>query len=125
MDALNYQREDSFCLEQAITIAPASEDARIARQVFVCQNRTCRKDGSDRVLAALKAQVPTNVEIVACGCLGLCGAGPMVLVTPENMYYWRVKKSEVPVLIEQHLIGGKPVKSMLHRRLHIEPEYFT
>ncbi|WP_019499180.1 (2Fe-2S) ferredoxin domain-containing protein [Pseudanabaena sp. PCC 6802] len=120
MDALNYQHEDLSCLEQAIAPALMCEDAQIARQVFVCQNRTCRKDGSERILAALKAQSPANVEVIACGCLGLCGAGPMILVTPENMYYWRVRKSEVPVLIEQHLIGGKPVKSMLHPRLHLD-----
>jgi (2Fe-2S) ferredoxin len=125
MDALNYQHEDSSCLEQAIAPELAVEDAGFSRQVFVCQSRTCRRDGSDRVLAAFKAQAPANVEVVACECLGLCGAGPMVLVTPENMYYWRVRKSEVPVLIEQHLIGGKSVKSMLHRRLHVELDRFV
>jgi (2Fe-2S) ferredoxin len=97
----------------------SSLEKQAPRQVLVCQHRTCRKDGSARVLAELQYAAPLDVEVTACGCLGLCGSGPMVLVTPENTYYWHVKPSQANVLVEQHLIAGQPIKNMLHRRLHI------
>jgi (2Fe-2S) ferredoxin len=105
-----------------VTVHTSSDSSSLEnqapRQVFVCQYRTCRKDGSARILAELQDASPPSVEVTACGCLGLCGSGPMVLVTPENMYYWHVKPSQVDALVEQHLIAGKPIKSMLHRKLH-------
>jgi (2Fe-2S) ferredoxin len=103
----------------------SSSENQTPRQVLVCQHRTCRKDGSARVLAELQYAAPPDVEVTACNCLGLCGSGPMVLVTPENTYYWHVKPSQVNVLVEQHLIAGQPIKNMLHRRLHLEPEQFV
>jgi (2Fe-2S) ferredoxin len=101
-----------------ISIDSSGLENQAPRQVFVCQYRTCRKDGSARILSELQSASPPDVEVTASGCLGQCGSGPMVLITPENMYYWHVKPSQVGVLVEQHLIAGKPIKSMLHRRLH-------
>jgi (2Fe-2S) ferredoxin len=100
-------------------IDSSSSENQAPRQVLVCQYRTCRKDGSAQILAELQYAAPPDVEVTACGCLGLCGSGPMVLVTPGNTYYWHVKPSQVDILVKQHLIAGQPIKSMLHRRLHM------
>ncbi|MGB3493993.1 MAG: (2Fe-2S) ferredoxin domain-containing protein [Elainellaceae cyanobacterium] len=54
---------------------------------LVCQNRTCRKQGSAKVLAALRSLAPESVEVVATGCLGQCGSGPVVLVLPQESWY--------------------------------------
>ncbi len=43
------------------------------RRVLICQNRTCVKAGAKEVLAAFRADLVTDVEIVASGCLGQCG----------------------------------------------------
>ena len=61
------------------------------RQVLVCQNRTCRKQGAAKVLAAFEKLSPSEVEVVASGCLGQCGSGPMVLVVPEEVWYCAVR----------------------------------
>lgn len=92
--------------------------------VLVCQFRTCLKDGAAKVLAALQAEEIAGVTVAGCGCLGLCGSGPMVLVSPDEVYYWRVSPEEVPIIVKKHLRGGKPVITMLHPRLHPHPEDF-
>lgn len=86
--------------------------------VKVCHNRTCKKQGADQVLAALKATPLDHVSIESCGCLGQCGNGPMILVLPGMFWYSHVQPQEVTKLIEQHLIGGEPVKKMLYLRFH-------
>jgi len=48
-----------------------------SRRVLVCQNRTCRKQGAAKVLAAFEKLSPSEVEVVASSCLGQCGNGPM------------------------------------------------
>ncbi|NJK68756.1 MAG: (2Fe-2S) ferredoxin domain-containing protein [Microcoleus sp. CSU_2_2] len=88
------------------------------RQVLVCQNRTCRKQGAAKVLAAFKKLSGSEVEVVASSCLGQCGNGPMVLVMPEKVWYSRVCGEEVAAVIERHLRGGKPVEAMLYRKFH-------
>ncbi|MEG3923269.1 (2Fe-2S) ferredoxin domain-containing protein [Microcoleus sp. D3_18a_C4] len=89
-----------------------------SRQVLVCQNRTCRKQNSAKVLAAFQQLSPSEVEVVASSCLGQCGNGPMVLVLPEEVWYNGVCPEEVAAITEQHLRGGKPVERMLYRKFH-------
>ena len=89
-----------------------------SRQVLVCQNRTCRKQGAAKVLAAFQKLSGSEVAVVASSCLGQCGSGPMVLVMPEQVWYCGICPEEVAAVTEQHLQEGKPVKAMLYRKFH-------
>ena len=91
------------------------------RKVLVCQNRACRKYGSAEVLAAFLASPVENVAIVATSCMGQCGNGPMALVLPEEVWYWRLSPHSVPAIVEQHLRGGYPVKQMLYPKFGDRP----
>lgn len=90
----------------------------LAKNVLVCQNRTCRKQGGAKVLAAFQAHPVAGVEVKGSSCLGQCGNGPMVLVTPEQIWYSSVQPSEVPVVVERHLLAGRPIAAMLYPRFH-------
>ncbi len=96
-------------------------------QIFACQNRTCRRDGSGQVLQALKQEIVAQglseqVTIQETGCLGQCGNGPMLMILQssahQEIWYDRVQEREVPLLVKQHLIEGKPVADMLSRAKH-------
>jgi (2Fe-2S) ferredoxin len=39
--------------------------------------------------------------------------GPSVLVYPEGVMYGKVGKDDVKTIIEQHLLGGTPVESLI------------
>lgn len=93
-------------------------DSPSPRQVLVCQYRTCTKDGAGQVLAALQQQKIPNVTIKSCGCLGLCGSGPIVMVLPDNVYYWHITPKKAQAIIITQLLGNTPIQSMLHPRLH-------
>lgn len=97
------------------------KSAQSSRQILVCQNRTCRKQGSAAVLAAFQSSLVTDITVIGSGCLGQCGSGPMVLVMPEQIWYSRVHPSEVPAVVKRHLQGGHPVVSMLYPKYH-EPD---
>ena len=91
---------------------------RTFRQVLVCTNRSCREQGSAKGLAACQELSVTDVTVKSSGCLGECGNGPMVLVTPDQFWYSAVHPQEVPAVIEQHLQGGRPVVTMLYPKYH-------
>lgn len=99
---------------------PTTEQPTASRCVRVCQNRACKKQGAAKVLAAFKALSVPDVTLRPTGCLGQCGNGPMVLILPERVWYSGVRPSEVPLVVEQHLLGGQEVKKMLYYRFHSE-----
>jgi len=91
------------------------------RRVFVCQYTNCLHNGSAEVLEAFQAHPVPDVAVVATSCLGQCSTGPTVIVSPDETWYCRVKPTDVPTIVEQHLIGNKPVTALLHPRFH--PKY--
>ncbi|MGJ3248201.1 MAG: (2Fe-2S) ferredoxin domain-containing protein [Elainellaceae cyanobacterium] len=84
--------------------------------ILVCQNKTCRKSGSKQVLAAFEHHSLPNTDIVASGCLGQCGNGPMVLILPDEIWYHKLNPDEVQAIVIRHLQQGTPIKSMLYRK---------
>ncbi|MGE5660169.1 MAG: (2Fe-2S) ferredoxin domain-containing protein [Actinomycetota bacterium] len=99
-----------------------AEISEVSRRVLICQNRTCRKQGAAKVLAAFQASPVLGVTVESSGCLGQCGNGPMVLVMPEAIWYSHIRPEEVPAIIHQHLQQGKPIAGMLYPKFQPHPK---
>lgn len=110
------------------TDQPASDDGEIVQlspdrsgalqpefQVRVCQNTACTKQGALAVWQAFKDRDLAHVEVVATGCLGCCGNGPMVLVLPDETWYSHVQVQDVEAIATQHFATGQPVTRLLDR----------
>lgn len=52
-------------------------------------------------------------QLTNTGCLGPCNLGPSVLVYPEGLMYTGVKPQDVELIIDEHLLGDKPVARLL------------
>ena len=94
------------------------------RRVWVCQNQTCLRHGSEKVLEAFEEIEIPGVEVEACGCMGQCSVGPTVKVTPDEIWYYRVQPGDVPAIAERHLKGGEPVQEKLNPRIHPRFYYY-
>jgi len=93
------------------------------RHVFVCTSgETCPTQGDvEGFVKALRdgvrqAKPSFEVRINKTGCFSQCGHGPMVVVYPENVWYAGVQASDLPEILESHILGGRPVE-----RLRYEP----
>jgi (2Fe-2S) ferredoxin len=53
------------------------------------------------------------------GCLDACEAGVTVVVYPEGVWYARVTPDDVDTIIDEHIMGGRPVE-----HLRIPESYF-
>lgn len=93
--------------------------------VFVCLNeRTpddlrgcCSAKDSSKVHALLKEEIKSRgldkkIRINKSGCLDQCSKGVTVVVYPEGVWYGHVGESDVKEIVEQHLIGGRPVERL-------------
>ena len=94
--------------------------APFEKHVFVCTSgEYCPMlDGdSKKIHKAFKEQVAKaglkgRVRVNNSGCLDQCGHGPNVVVYPEGVWYSHLTVEDVPVIIEDHLIGGRPVERL-------------
>ncbi|ADC90006.1 ferredoxin, 2Fe-2S [Thermocrinis albus DSM 14484] len=97
------------------------------RHVFVCvQQRppghpmgSCSDRGSRDVLQRLMEKVQFDPElfmstmVTPTGCLNACGAGPIVVVYPEGVWYGNVRPEDVDEIVEKHLKGNEPVERLV------------
>ena len=92
-----------------------------AKTILVCQGNICISSDSAKVLATFQIDCPSDMKISGCSCLGQCGNGPMVLILPEKTWYSEVSGNAVKMIIKRHLLGNKPVVSLLYPKFHPSP----
>jgi len=107
--------------------------AQLERQkikVLVCAETGCVACGSlevyDRLVEVagsrglnvrieLKGEPGEHVGVKKCACHGLCEIGPLVVIEPGEFFYIKVKPEDCEDIVEQTLIGGKPVERLLYQ----------
>ena len=87
--------------------------------LLVCAGTGCVSCGSFKIKDALEQEVlkrglQDEVQVVATGCNGFCERGPIVLVQPDGVFYQLIKVEDVPLLVEEHLVKGRPVKKLMY-----------
>lgn len=87
--------------------------------LMVCAGTGCVSNGALRLKEALEKEVrkrglEDEVLVVTTGCNGFCGQGPIMVVQPDGVFYQRLKIEDVPYLVEEHLLKGRPVKKLMH-----------
>ncbi|HKV42913.1 MAG TPA: NuoF family protein [Blastocatellia bacterium] len=109
-------------------LAAEERDRKLATTacVSVCGAAGCQSLQSAAVIEALTGAVkaeglkPEQCAVRQVGCLGLCGAGPVVSVEPSGILYQRVQQADAPDIISA--VAGPPVE-----RIHLDSQlaFFT
>ena len=90
------------------------------RHVFVCTHgEYCPFEGSIEIHRLLKKEISArglqdSIRINKAGCFSQCGNGPMVIVYPENIWYGAVTAEKARRILEEHLVGGRPVTELIY-----------
>jgi len=96
------------------------------KHLFICCNRrepgspkgSCDPTGSEALQKAFKKALGERglhrrIRANKSGCLDQCEFGPTVVVYPDAVWYSKVTEADVTEIIDEHLVGGRPVKRLL------------
>jgi len=109
--------------EMDLTIPAEANDAvnnPERRWIAVCMGTGCMSSASAELREALSKELDRrelngHVEVRRTGCFGFCEQGPIVVVHPGETFYTRVKSQDIKAIVEEHVLGGRPVERLLYR----------
>ena len=93
------------------------------RYLLVCFGPRCTTNGEgqalydslkDKFKAAGLNSGDLRVKRSRVTCFGTCKSGPLLSVQPDGVWYYDIDESKLDKIIEQHLIGGKPVNEWIY-----------
>ncbi|MGZ5423093.1 MAG: NADH-ubiquinone oxidoreductase-F iron-sulfur binding region domain-containing protein [Candidatus Aminicenantales bacterium] len=87
--------------------------------LLVCAGTGCVSCGSFALKEALEGEIARRglqdeVLVVTTGCNGFCERGPILMVHPDGIFYQSLTVADVPLLVEEHLIKGRPVRKLMY-----------
>lgn len=113
--------------EELRSLAPVAT-APIRHHVLVCTGKSCSAVGSAEVKEAFESQLKErgilfgkeakgknpkgSIVVTECASVGFCAIGAAVMVYPDGVWYAQVRASDVPEIIEEHLVNGRIVERL-------------
>lgn len=96
------------------------------KHVFLCTNQKkegkicCANSGGEEFFHYLKSRLVAlglhgygKIRVSKSGCLGRCGEGPCLVIYPEGVWYSYSSYTDIDHIIDQHLIAGEKVESLV------------
>ncbi|MGD2080623.1 MAG: NAD(P)H-dependent oxidoreductase subunit E, partial [Nitrospirota bacterium] len=97
--------------------------ANYRANLMICGGTGCIATGGLKIKGALEKELTTRglereYKVIITGCNGFCAEGPIMTVYPEGIFYKKLQPDDIPLLVEEHLLKGRPVEKLMYR----EPE---
>ncbi len=94
-------------------------DINFRSHLLVCTGTGCVSNGAFEVKKALEDELKKHhleheIQVVGTGCNGFCERGPVMLVQPEGVFYQQLSVEDVPRLVEEHFLKGRPVEELMY-----------
>jgi NADH:ubiquinone oxidoreductase subunit F (NADH-binding)/(2Fe-2S) ferredoxin/NAD-dependent dihydropyrimidine dehydrogenase PreA subunit len=88
--------------------------------ILMCAGTACVSCGSFKVRERLEQELKNRgldeeVKVVITGCNGFCAEGPIMVVYPEGIFYGKLKPEDMPLLVEEHILKGRPVPKLFYK----------
>lgn len=86
---------------------------------MVCTGTGCVSNKAFDIKEALereleKQSLQEEIKIITTGCNGFCANGPIVVAQPEGIFYQMLTEEDIPHLVEEHFLKGRPVEKLMY-----------
>ena len=86
--------------------------------ILVCNDPECVQKGSLQILDSLKKELSLlgledEVKVLDTPRIGACSKGPEILVYPEGFHYIGLTVDDIPYLVKEQFLKGRPVNKFL------------
>ena len=87
--------------------------------VLVCAGTACVSNEALEIKEAFQEELrkqglEDEVQVIGTGCNGFCERGPVAVVQPDDVFYQQLKKKDIPFLVEEHFLKGRPVEKLMY-----------
>lgn len=88
--------------------------------VTICGGSGCSSLGGQQIRERFEEEIASNkklkdeIIIRETGCFGICANGPIITITPKNLFYQKVGVDDVPQIITETLEKDNVVESLLY-----------
>ena len=88
--------------------------------MLMCAGTACVSQGCLKIMERLKQELKNRgldeeVKVVITGCNGFCAEGPIMVVYPEGIFYGKLKPEDVSLIVEEHILKGRPVPKLFYK----------
>ena len=92
---------------------------RFRTNLLLCASTGCVSNKSLELKEAIeielkKHSLQNEIKIILTGCNGFCANGPIMVVQPEGIFYQFLTVDDVPHLVEEHFLKGRPVEKLMY-----------
>jgi NADH:ubiquinone oxidoreductase subunit F (NADH-binding)/(2Fe-2S) ferredoxin/NAD-dependent dihydropyrimidine dehydrogenase PreA subunit len=96
------------------------ELGKYKKLLMVCTGTGCVSAGAFTIKNELERLIKEkglekDFLVVGTGCNGFCAMGPIIVTHPDDIFYQQVKIEHLERIIEEHLLGGKPVEDLVYK----------
>jgi (2Fe-2S) ferredoxin len=86
--------------------------AGIRHTVLVCAGAGCVSCDCTSCSEALEASLreaglSQSVQVRKTGCMGICDAGPIMVVQPDDVLYCKLRPEDMPEIVHRHFLEGQ------------------
>lgn len=89
------------------------------KDILICGGTGCKASNSEEIESNFKEEIEklglsSKITVSITGCFGFCEKGPIVKVSPDDVFYTHVKPEDVKEIVEEHILKGNVVERLLY-----------